>query len=532
MNSTEILEIFEVYVPEDETLKLELDKHLSYLKRSMQVKVWHSREILPRTDWSQTIDEHMESARVILLLISEYFLKSGYSNGSEMKKALERHNLGEACVIPVLLRPVNWPIEPFQELQALPPGSIPVTQWKEQDEAFLSIAKGIQEAITEMNLSSRAKEAQIYPEGLAQQREDMLFDMARAFETKKRETTLAQGKFDVDEIAEWLRKRKSHRTVLLLGARAGKLFQNDRFYMTLSKFSYRNFDVLTPVEMFNECFNILNRGFFSPADIHGILRHSLNSLVDSGLSKADLTLAELIKQGYFDEIITTNIDDGLERALLAVGMREFEVVVPGLGSSMISYEKDFSCRIVKVRGDFAARDYRIGIPSYLDAGYKGNGNLKNFVQHVLTRDVLAIGIDPTWDKVLLRFLSGGPGTLWFVNEEDEAAWVPALLEKRDVRTVVGLEGSSDNFLIKLYTYILDNTAENPISSEYARELAERLQSISKQIQAMNEKSVSDVSTSELASVSKQLQDIQNEVNELKNAIYNLSRLQVEQKVSE
>ena len=73
------------------------------------------------------IDEHLNSARVILLLISSDFMASKYCYDIEMISAIERQKSGKARIIPVILRPVDWKGAPFSELQALPTNAEPVT---------------------------------------------------------------------------------------------------------------------------------------------------------------------------------------------------------------------------------------------------------------------------------------------------------------------------------------------------------------------------------------------------------------------
>ena len=68
----------------------------------------------------QHIDTHLDTASVILLLISADFLASDYCYGIEMKRALERQATGQARVIPILVRPVDLKAVPFANLQALP----------------------------------------------------------------------------------------------------------------------------------------------------------------------------------------------------------------------------------------------------------------------------------------------------------------------------------------------------------------------------------------------------------------------------
>ena len=83
-------------------------KHLSLLQRQGVIQTWHDRNINAGDDWKQQIDDNLNTATVILLLISADFLASDYCYEIEMQRALERHNAGEARVIPVILRPVDW----------------------------------------------------------------------------------------------------------------------------------------------------------------------------------------------------------------------------------------------------------------------------------------------------------------------------------------------------------------------------------------------------------------------------------------
>ena len=144
------IEIFCSYAHEDEFLLKKFETHLSLLKRQGLVAMWHHREITPGTEWAQVIDAHLNSASVILLLISPDFFASDYCYGIEMTRALERHRYNEARVIPILLRPVDWHGAPFAHLQALPTNTKPVTTWSNSDQAFVDIATGIRRAIGDL----------------------------------------------------------------------------------------------------------------------------------------------------------------------------------------------------------------------------------------------------------------------------------------------------------------------------------------------------------------------------------------------
>ena len=126
----------------------ELRKHLSLLKRQGVIRDWYDREITAGTDWKGEIDGHLNSAGVILLLVSPDFVASDYCYEVEMKRAMERHEAKEARVIPVILRQVDaWHEAPFGKLQALPRDAKPVNRWADRDEAFADVARGIREAV-------------------------------------------------------------------------------------------------------------------------------------------------------------------------------------------------------------------------------------------------------------------------------------------------------------------------------------------------------------------------------------------------
>ncbi len=146
------IEVFCSYAPEDESSFQQLQKHLRVLTREEHIVLWHHRRISPGIDWAQAIDTQVNQASVILLLISADFLNSDYCYGVEMKRALERQSMNEACVIPILVRPVDWEKAPFKHLKVLPTDGKPITLWRNRDEAFKNIVQGIGVALEEVHL--------------------------------------------------------------------------------------------------------------------------------------------------------------------------------------------------------------------------------------------------------------------------------------------------------------------------------------------------------------------------------------------
>jgi len=149
------MRLFYSYSHKDETLRDQLEEHLSLLKRQGYIVGWHDRRIGAGEEWRGQIDKNLEEAQIILLLISSSFLASDYCSDIETKRALERHDEGEAKVIPVIIRPCDWHEAPFAKLQSLPKDTKAVTSWPNQDEAWTDVALGIRRAVAAMTASPR-----------------------------------------------------------------------------------------------------------------------------------------------------------------------------------------------------------------------------------------------------------------------------------------------------------------------------------------------------------------------------------------
>jgi hypothetical protein len=144
------IRLFISYSHQDEALRKRLGDHLAGLQREGVIDLWHDRKISAGQEWAGAIDANLEAADVILCLVSAGFMASPYCNDRELSRALERHNAGEAWVIPVILRPVDWHNTDFARLQALPDNAKPVTNWSNRDEAYLSITRGIREVAKQL----------------------------------------------------------------------------------------------------------------------------------------------------------------------------------------------------------------------------------------------------------------------------------------------------------------------------------------------------------------------------------------------
>src|SRR5438270_5311178 len=102
------LELFCCYARKDQSLLEELKTHLVPLLKVSLFNIWTDIDISPGMNFEEEINKHLNTANVILLLITPNFIASDYCYTKEMQRALERHGRGEAIVIPIILRPSYW----------------------------------------------------------------------------------------------------------------------------------------------------------------------------------------------------------------------------------------------------------------------------------------------------------------------------------------------------------------------------------------------------------------------------------------
>jgi len=142
-------QVFYSYSHKDADLCERLRTYLVPLKKKSKISEWYDRKIEPGTNWDTEINAQLDSANLILFLVSADFLASEYCFGVEVEKALERLKRREVKVVPILLKPCLWEESRFSELQIIPRDAKPVTSWASVDEALKSIADDIRMLVSE-----------------------------------------------------------------------------------------------------------------------------------------------------------------------------------------------------------------------------------------------------------------------------------------------------------------------------------------------------------------------------------------------
>jgi TIR domain len=152
INTKQAINIFFCYSHRDKKMLVELKKYLFVFRQRGIIHTWDDGAISPGVEWEPEIIKNIDSADIILLLVSVDFIASEYIYGKEIKRALERHETGEARLVPIILRSVPWHYAHFGKLQALPTEGRPISsrRWANKDEAYTDVAEGIVNIIMEI----------------------------------------------------------------------------------------------------------------------------------------------------------------------------------------------------------------------------------------------------------------------------------------------------------------------------------------------------------------------------------------------
>jgi len=147
LNAPAPVEIFISYHHKDEFYLNKLVSHLATLQNEHIVNKWFKRNIAAGQSISEEMYHHLNNADIVLLMVSDDFLAAEDLYRGEVQQAIAQYQQGRACVIPILIRPVDWRDTVFGDLEPLPSNHCFVKQWRDIDGAFLDIVQGIKRVI-------------------------------------------------------------------------------------------------------------------------------------------------------------------------------------------------------------------------------------------------------------------------------------------------------------------------------------------------------------------------------------------------
>lgn len=218
----EAVRVFYSYSRKDQALREKLDHHLAPLKFGNLISTWHDLLLEPGSDWKQDIGNQLDTAHIILLLVSANFLASEYCYSIELKRALERDARKEACVIPVILEPCDWKHDgvPFSKLTALPNHEDAITEWENREAAFTIVAQNIRLKVQKLIQEKKDREEQEKRQILAQKEAEEKAERERQIQREQQQQAEEQARQrqaerlrqkEAEAATEWLRQQELKR---------------------------------------------------------------------------------------------------------------------------------------------------------------------------------------------------------------------------------------------------------------------------------------------------------------------------------
>lgn len=296
----------------------------------------------------------------------------------------------------------------------------------------------------------------------------------------------------VSDLAGLLKRRLASKMpcVLFLGSRASALAREGAKLKDLLKQfdpSPIQSDAMQENERFSHAYTVLKKIGFAQSDLHAILEQAWENVQPSA---ADDSLGELIKLGYFDTVITTNVDNLLDVCLETAGLHEgtdYTLFIRGrddVTTSLLKPLRRPACQVIKLFGDF--HSYRYDVTERwvkLDSDDK----MKEFLEQVLGRDTILVGLDSIWEDGFDRLLSSSGGTLWYINDEPPQEFSPYLsqaLEKRRGKCIAGPDGNFDLFFRALHFQLVGNM---PPHYEITQQLNRDVSRLHQEVAGLHEK---------------------------------------------
>jgi TIR domain len=143
----EQIKVFLSYSHKDKVLKDAFVAQLYSLVRTENITLWTDSEIDGGERWDDKINTGLDTADLVLLLISPDFIKSEYCYHIELKRAIELHVQRKAVVVPIGLRFTDITGHPFSQFQMLPVNPLFVEGWTNQNEAFVNVIQGLRKTL-------------------------------------------------------------------------------------------------------------------------------------------------------------------------------------------------------------------------------------------------------------------------------------------------------------------------------------------------------------------------------------------------
>ena len=141
--------VFISYSRKDKRYLEELHTHLAYYVRKEALNFWDDTMIPPGSNWRRETEKALQSAKVIVLLISPDYLASDFIVNHDLPLALAGAEQEGTIILPVILRRCAFKDTELAQYQAVADPSTPLSEMKpaKRDAVWLKVVECIRDAL-------------------------------------------------------------------------------------------------------------------------------------------------------------------------------------------------------------------------------------------------------------------------------------------------------------------------------------------------------------------------------------------------
>ena len=150
--------LFYSYCHKDEQYRERMEVALDLLKSDGFLSDWSDRDITAGTPFMPEIEKKQDSADLVVFLVSPDFLASDACK-DEWRRAKKKSEEEGQMLVPIILRPCSWGnFDNMKDYLALPQDGRPVSEWEDEDSAWLDVTEQIMSVLEEIRNTFRIKE--------------------------------------------------------------------------------------------------------------------------------------------------------------------------------------------------------------------------------------------------------------------------------------------------------------------------------------------------------------------------------------
>lgn len=143
------VKVFISYSHQDDEHRKALETQLKGLGRRLPITYWSDKTLQLGGMVDEDILRQLQTADIVLLLVSPDFVASTNVYDKEAQEVLQRYEQGGKTVIPIIVRTTpKWQELPLGKLTALPHGGKPLEDWPSKDKFWEAVILGLEIAIT------------------------------------------------------------------------------------------------------------------------------------------------------------------------------------------------------------------------------------------------------------------------------------------------------------------------------------------------------------------------------------------------